>query len=61
MARIRLEIDETAYERLIKAAAEERRPPDWHAEYLLLRALGVEPGGRQDNITPLRLSAVTHE
>ena len=61
MARIKLEIDEAAYEHLIKAAAAERRPPDWHAEYLLLRALGVEPKERQGSVTPLRFPAVTRE
>ena len=49
MARIRLDIGEEAFNRLIEAAASEHRPPQWHAEYLLLKALGMPEGEEPQN------------
>lgn len=41
MARLRLDVDRETYERLLDAAAVERRPPSWQAEVMLRRALGL--------------------
>jgi hypothetical protein len=39
MARIRLDIRQESYERLVEIAVAERRPPDWQAEWLLMKAI----------------------
>jgi hypothetical protein len=39
MARLRLDIRNDSYERLIQIAVQERRPVDWQAEVILMRAI----------------------
>jgi hypothetical protein len=39
MPRLRLDIDEASFEKLLEIAALDRRPPAWEAEYLLVRAI----------------------
>jgi hypothetical protein len=39
MARLRLDIPEDRYERLMEIAVQERRPVDWQAEVLLMQAI----------------------
>jgi hypothetical protein len=39
MARLRLDIPEHCYERLMEIAVQERRPIDWQAEVILIRAV----------------------
>lgn len=41
MTRIRLELDQETYDRLLKAAVGERRPVVWQAEMMLRRTLGT--------------------
>lgn len=39
MARLRLDIPKDRYERLMEIAVQERRPIDWQAEVILMRAI----------------------
>ena len=41
--RVKLELDTETFGRLIEAAVIERRPVDFQAEVILMRALGVPP------------------
>ena len=41
MPRLRLDLDEQLYDRLVEAAVAERRPIIWQAEITLRRALGL--------------------
>jgi hypothetical protein len=41
MPAITIELDRTAYRRLVEQAAQERRPIGWQAEIELRRALGL--------------------
>jgi hypothetical protein len=41
--RVKLELDTETFGRLIEAAVTERRPVDFQAEVILMRALGVPP------------------
>jgi len=41
MPKLRLDIDQETYERLVKRAVAERRPIDWQAEVTLRRAVGL--------------------
>jgi hypothetical protein len=43
MTRVRLELDSETFGRLVEAAVAERRPADWQAEVILMRALGSPP------------------
>jgi hypothetical protein len=43
MTRIKLELDTETFGRLVEAAVTERRPANWQAEVMLMRALGVQP------------------
>jgi hypothetical protein len=40
---VKIELDMESHKQLIALAAEERRPLDWQAEVMLLRALGRWP------------------
>ena len=39
MAQIKIDLDQTTYEALVKVAVGERRPIPWQAEHMLSRAL----------------------
>jgi len=39
MARLRLDLDDITYERLLAQALDERRPVHWQAEHILARSL----------------------
>ena len=39
MAQVKVDLTNQAYERLVEAALTERRPVDWQAEVLIMRAL----------------------
>ena len=41
MPRLRLDVDQETYERLVERAVAERRPIDWQAEVTLRRAVGL--------------------
>jgi hypothetical protein len=43
MTRVKLELDTETFGRLVESAIAERRPADWQAEVILMRALGVQP------------------
>jgi hypothetical protein len=45
MQRIRLDLDQQTFERLARAAAEERRPIPWQAEVIIRRAVGKRATG----------------
>ncbi len=42
MRRIKLDLDGETLDRLLDQAAAERRPPEWEAEVLLRKALGLQ-------------------
>jgi hypothetical protein len=42
MTRIKLELDTETFGRLVEAAVAERRPANWQAEVMLMRALGIQ-------------------
>jgi hypothetical protein len=41
MARLRLDIPEDSYTRLLEIAVQERRPVGWQAEVILMRAINA--------------------
>jgi hypothetical protein len=43
MTQVKLELDTETFGRLVESAIAERRPADWQAEVILMRALGVPP------------------
>jgi hypothetical protein len=51
MPRLRLDVDEETWERVVDRAEAERRPPMWQAEVLLRQAVGL-PFPRSESSTP---------
>jgi hypothetical protein len=52
MAKVRLELTDETFDRLMRAAVSERRPVDWQAEVLLERALGIRPSEARGGAKP---------
>lgn len=45
MAQVKVNLSDDAFDQLFRVAAEERRPIDMQAEWLLMQALGWRGGG----------------
>jgi hypothetical protein len=45
MPKVRLELKQETFDKLLTVAVADRRPVDWQAEVLLELALGIRPAG----------------
>ena len=57
--RVKLELDQETFGRLVESAESEQRPADWQAEVILRRALGTWEEPRIGFETPAPVASLT--